>query len=166
MMKTFKVWEILKEFKDSCKCSGWKTSENEDWIKTNNEYHNFLWARNIHPSSFKKIVASRRCVICEGPSYHVVEASYTAWLFSEKPSEDLIKTILQNPNTSSRVAVYDMSPMMAGRNICARLNQTESTVFREFENFLKSDMKIKLRSFSSLSDTEVNTNDCSIAELA
>jgi hypothetical protein len=165
MMKMPKIWEIMTEFKNACKCRGWQTSESEDWVEINGEYHNFLWARDIHPSSFKKIVTNGKCVICEGLSYRVAKASCTAWLFSEKPSEALIKTVVENPSLSNKIAIYDLSPLLAGKNLCVKLNQTESPVFQEFESFLTSEIKVKLKPLPSFSSLEVNSDDFKIVQL-
>jgi hypothetical protein len=162
-MKMPRVWEILKKFKDCCKFRGWKTSESEDWIEIDEKYHNFLWARDVHPSSFKSIVSNRRCVVREGLSYHVVEASYTAWLFSETPSETLVKTVFDNPNFSKRIALYDLSPLLEGKNLCVKLNHTDSPVFQEFENFLKTELKVELKPLSNL---EFNADNYAVAELS
>ena len=162
-MKMPRVWEILKKFKDCCKFRGWKTSESEDWIEIDDEYHNFLWARDVHPSSFKSIVSNRRCIVREGLSYHVVEASYTAWLFSETPSETLVKTVFDDPNFSKKVALYDLSPLLEGKNLCVKLNHTDSPVFQEFENFLKTELKVKLKPLHNL---EFNADNYAVAELS
>jgi len=140
-----KVWEIMRKFKDFCSFRGWKTSESEDWVETDDKYHYFLWVRDVHPSSFKSIVSNRKCVVKEGLSYHVVEASYTAWLFSETPSEALVKTVFENPELSHRTALYDLSPLFDGKNLCIKINFTDSPVFQEFESFLKSELKVKLK---------------------
>ena len=161
-----RVWEILNKFKDCCKLRCWKTSESEDWIEIDEKYHNFLWARDVHPSSFKSIVSNKRCVVREGLSYHVVEASYTAWLFSETPSETLVKTIFDNPNFSKKVALYDLSPLLEGKNLCVKLNHTDSPIFQEFEHFLRNELKVKLKPLSSFSNTEITGKNCAIEELA
>jgi len=158
-----RVWEILRRFKDCCKFRGWKTSETEDWVETEDKYHNFLWARDIHPSSFKKIASDRKCVIQEGFSYRVVEASYTACLLTKTPSEGLVQTISENPDFSKRVALYDLSPLLEGRHLCIKLNSTDSPVFREFESFLKKELNVKLK---PLSNPRTSTENCTIAELA
>ena len=162
-MKTPKVWEILKKFKDFCKFHGWKTSESYDWIEIDDRYHNFLCARDIHPSSFKRIITNRKCVVREGLSYHVVEASYTAWVFSEPPSETLVKTILENQEFPKRIALYDLNPLLEGKNLCNKLNHTDSTVFQEFENFLKTELKVKLK---PLFNRELNSENYPITKLA
>ena len=158
-----KIREILERFKNLCKFHGWKTSEKDDWIETKNGYHNFLWTRSIHPSSFKSIAANRKCVVREGLSYRVVEASYTAWLFSEAPSETLIKAISENPDFSKRVAVYNLSPVLEGKNIGFKLNDTDSPVFQEFENFLRKELKVKLKPILNL---EIDSEEHAVTNFA
>lgn len=140
-----RICQILNSFKEFCKIHGWKISENEDWIKVNDKYHNFLWIRNIHLSSFRSILANRKCIVREGLSYRVIEASYTAWLLSEKPLKILVKEISENPTLHNRVALYDLSPILEGKNLCMKMNYTDSLVFQEFENFLKDQLKVKLK---------------------
>jgi len=161
-----KVWEILRKFKDMCRVRGWRTSESEDWVEIDDKYNSFLWARDIHPSSFKRIVLNRKCVVREGLSYRVVEASYTAWLFSETPSEVLVKTVFENPDFSERIALYDLSPLLEGKNLCVKLNQTDSPVFQEFESFLRNELKVKFKPLSSFSNTEITEKNCAPEELA
>ena len=148
---------------DSCKLRGWKTSESENWIEVDAKYHNFILTRDVHPASFKRIAANRKCVIREGVSYHVVDASYTAWLFSEPPSKALVKTVFENSDFSRRMALYDLSPLLEGKNLCVKLNYTDSPVFQEFENFLKGELKVKIKPFSNI---ELKTTDFTIAEMA
>ncbi|MBS7615685.1 hypothetical protein KEJ45_00585 [Candidatus Bathyarchaeota archaeon] len=149
-MRTSKVWEILRKFKELCRFHGWRTSENEDWIETGSEFHNFLLTRDVHPSSFKTIAANRKCIVREGLSYRVVEAAYTAWLFSEAPHENIVKMFLSNPEFLKRTALYDLSPIMEGRNTCLKLNCTSSPVFREFEKFLEKELGIKVEPYTDL----------------
>jgi hypothetical protein len=162
-MKTSKVWEILRKFKELCRFRGWKTSESEDWVETDNKYHNFLLTRNIHPSSFKSIAANRKCVVREGLSYRVVEASYMAWLFSETPPENLANLFLENPEFSKRVALYDLSPLTEGKNTCVKLNYTDSPVFQEFEKFLEKNLGVKIEQYANL---KLSLEDCTITEIS
>jgi len=162
-MKMPRVWEILKKFKDFCKFRGWKTSESEDWIEIDDKYHNFLWTRDVHPSSFKNIVSNRKCVVREGLSYRIVEASYTAWLFSKTPSETLVKTVSENPEFSRRIALYDLGPLLEGKNLCVKINYTDSPVFQEFESFLENELKVKLK---PLHGSGLNIKNYTITELA
>lgn len=158
-----RVWEILERFKDRCRFRGWKTSETEDWVEVGDTYHNFLWTRDVHLASFKKIASNQKCVIREGLSYRVVQPSCTAWLLSEAPQESLLKTIFENPDFSKRIALYDLSPLLEGKSMCTKLNSTGSPVFREFENFLKEELKVKLK---SLSASVASGENHPIAELA
>jgi len=162
-MRLPKILGILKGFKGFCQRFGWKTSENEDWIRINETYHNFVYARDIHTSSFKKIVASHKCVVPEGLSYRVVNASYMAWLFSETPSASVVETVCKDPEFSRKVAVYDLSLLLEGKNLCMKLNNTDSPAFQEFENFLRDDLKVK---FKTLRTPAKSMNNVTIAELA
>ena len=135
-MKMPRLWEIVKNFRELSKSLGWVTSENEDWVKVGNEYHTFVWARDIHPSSFKRISLNKRAAIREGQSYNVVAVSYTAWLFSESPPEIVTRQVSENPDFSNRIALYDLSRLLEGKSLCRRINSTESLVFQEFEKFL------------------------------
>ena len=166
MAKMPRIWEILNQFKNSCKSNGWKTAENEDWIEIEGKYHSLLLARDIPSSSFKKITTSQKCITFEGSAYRVVEASYTAWLFSETPSQTLIKTLLENPDLLNRVAIYDLSPLCRGEDRCIKINHTESQAFREFERFLKQDMKVKLEQTSTVFLNIMSASDYAIQQLA
>jgi hypothetical protein len=165
-MKMPMVWEILSRFKDSCKSRGWRTSESEDWVEIKDDYHNFLWTKDVHPSSFKKIAANKKCIVREGLTYRVVEAAYTAWLFSNEPSEALNRIVLENPDFTNRIAIYDLSPLLEGKNLCGRLNCTESFVFQEFESFLKNELRVRLKPLSLATDPNTNSSNCTIAEVA
>lgn len=141
-----RIWELIRGFKLECQLKGWETSEHEDWVKVGNEYHNFLWIRSIQPSTFKKVVIDHKCVIKEGVSYHVVDVSYTSWLFPEPPLEKVIQMVAQDPKLSRKTAIYDLSPAYEGKLACLRLNETDSIVFREFEKFLEKRWGVELRS--------------------
>jgi hypothetical protein len=155
-----KVWEILGKFKLFCGRLGWKTSEGEDWVEMEDNYHNFLLARDVHPSSFKRIALDKKCVVQEGTSYRVVEAAYTAWLFSETPSEELVRTICENPAFSKSIALYDFSQVAKGKNLCVKLNNTGSHVFREFESFLQSEMKVRVKPLQRLICQRAKVSSC------
>jgi hypothetical protein len=165
-MKMCQVWEILQSFKSSCSSLGWKTSENEDWIEIGHKYHTFLCTRDVHPSSFKKIVSNRKFVVKEGSSYRVAEASYTAWLFSEKPSETLLNSFFEDPTSSGRIAIYDLSSLLEEKCLCFKMNFTDSPVFQEFERFLQNKLNVKLKPLSPESAATMNTRDFTIEESA
>ncbi len=162
-MKISKIWDLLNKFKDLCKGRGWKISQTEDWIETKNGYHNFLMPRDINPSSFEKIASKSKCVIREGLSYHVVSPSYTAWLFSQTPPEEITKMVIENPDFSKRVAIYDLSAIAEGRKLCYKINKTNSPVFQEFETFVQNEFKI---TFKSSHNGETNVKGCTLKELA
>jgi hypothetical protein len=165
-MRMSEVWDIVTKFKDLCKRRGWRTSENEDWVESRNKYHNFVWVKDIHPSSFKRIATNNKCVIREGLTYRVVESSYTAWLFSKMPSEILVKTILENPDFSCRIALYDLGNLLDGRGLCTKLNYTDSSVFKESESFLENEFKIKIEPVSHTGVSGISTNTYSVTEMA
>jgi len=145
---------------------GWKTCESEDWVDVNDDYHNFLWTRNVTLASFKTIISNRKCVVQNGLLYKVVEPSYLAWLFSEMPSEDLVKTVLQNPDFSKRIAIFDFNQLLEGKNLCVKLNNTDSPVFQEFETFLQSELKVKVEPLQSSSDSNIKVSGNIVSELA
>ncbi len=140
-----RVWELIRCFKDECQSVGWKTSEHEDWVHLDNQYHNFLWTRTIHPSTFKKIAKASKCAVREGVSYRVVDVAYTAWLFSESPPEELMQTVMDDQNLAKNTAIYDMRGLHSSKPICIKLNSTGSRVFREFENFLQKKMGCRVQ---------------------
>jgi hypothetical protein len=140
-----KVWELLKYFKGQCQSKGYKTSEYGDWVKTGGEYHNFLWTRTVHPSTFEKIAMSRKFAIRKGISYQVVNVSYTAWVFPETPPEKLMQIVTENPELSRTIAIYDLSWAYAGKPVCLKLNGTNSMVFKEFEKFLQERWGVKIQ---------------------
>jgi hypothetical protein len=165
-MNISKISEVLTKFKQFCRLHGWRTSENEDWIDLNDDYHNFLTTKNVSPASFKTIIRNRKCVVHEGMNYTVVEPSHLAWLFSETPPKDLLSTILENPDFSRRIAIFDLSPTQEGKNTCTKLNNTDSPVFHEFETFLQTELKIKTESFQPFSDPKISLSDTAVPQLA
>jgi hypothetical protein len=132
-----RVWELLEGFKSQCQLRGWKTSENEDWIKIDDEYHNFLWTQTVHPSTFKKIASNHKCAILKDVTYQVVDVKYTAWLFTQGPPEDLLETVKEDPELSRRTAIYNLSWIYTDKPLCLKLNETKSMAFQEFEKFLE-----------------------------
>ncbi len=140
------IWSIIDCFKEHCRLSGWETCETEDLIKTEDgEYHSFLWTQTIHPSTFKRIASSRKCGIRRGVSYEVVDISYIAWLFQERPPEFLISQVKENPELTEIIAIFDLSGVYAGEKVCRKFNETESVVFKEFEQFLEENWEITFK---------------------
>ena len=83
--------------------------------------------------------------IREGQSYRVVDVSYTAWVFEQPPSKELIEKLLADPELSKRTAMYDLSGLSQGKTLCLKLNETSSKAFEEFERFLKEKYGITTR---------------------
>lgn len=149
-----RVWELLEAFKDHCASKGWKVCNSEDWIKIDDKYHNFLWARDISPSAFKQISSNRKCVVLENLSYSVVDACYTAWLFSESPPENLTKTLFCNQDFSKRIALYDLSQIFLSKPNIKRFNRTKSEAFKEFENFLENQLKARVSDYLKTDESD------------
>ena len=140
------IWNLIDNFKERCRLQGWETCETEDWVKTEDgEYHNFLWTQSIHPSTFERIALNHKCGIRRGNSYEVVDIFCTGWLFQESPPKLLISWLKENLELSRRTAIFDLSTIYAGENICYKYNRTESIVFREFERFLEEEWGIKFK---------------------
>ncbi len=165
-MKMPRLWEIVRKFRDRSKSHGWTTSENEDWVKVGDEYHAFVWARDVHPSSFKRISLNRRTAIRVGQSYNVVKMSYTAWLFSESPPEAVVREVSESPDFSNRIALYDLSGLLEGKSLYRRLNSTGSPVFQEFEAFLRNELKAKMKLMEPVSEASFKPGKFTVAEVA
>jgi hypothetical protein len=165
-MKMPRILKVLDNFKDLCKRQGWKTCENEDWVQTEDGFHNFLCARDISSSSFKKVASERKCVIEEGSTYHVVQASYTAWLFPQTPPDDLVRIVTENPDFNSRTALYDFSLLLEGETTCPRLNNTASSVFQEFEKFLQEQLDVQFEQLSSQLEPRTKNVGSTVPQLA
>ena len=144
-MDIVKLWSILGRFKKSCEAKGWKVEESTDLIKRGNEYHNFLYIRDLHPSTLRKIGVHSRSVVKEGETYRIVKVSYNAWICTKPLSRSVWDTLEENPELLERNAIYDLSELTTS-GVCRRLNETSSEVFREFEKFLSREMKLKFKS--------------------
>lgn len=144
-----KIWEIIASFKEQCKSKGWNTSEAHDWVRSGDEYHNFVWAPSVNPSTFMKVTASHRCIVSERVSYRVIDAAYTAWLFSQPPPENILESIVKDPQLFKKTAIYDLSQAYQGKMVCYKLNETDSQIFEEFEKFLTEKWGIEIKPFYS-----------------
>jgi len=54
--------------------------------------------------------------------------------------------ISEMPDITKRVAIYDVSFILTGRHECQKLNETNSVVFAEFEQFLKTEYGMRFKS--------------------
>lgn len=147
------IWNLIDSFKEHCFLRGWETSETEDWIKTEDgKYHNFLWTKTIHLSTFEKIALRHKCGIRRGNDYEVVDIAYMGWLFQERPPEFLASWIKDNSELAQVTAIFDFNYVYAGEKLCRSLNETDSRVFKEFEEFLNEEWNIEFKPFYELPD--------------
>ena len=145
------IWELIDSFKEQCSFRGWETCKKEDWVKTEDGvYHNFLWLQTIHPSTFEKIALNHKCGIYRGLYYEVVNIAYMAWLFKESPPEFILSNVKKNSELSEKTAIFDLSCAYHGGNICRKINETDSMVFKEFEKFLKDECSFELKSVDEI----------------
>ena len=150
-----KVWELLDRFKELCQLKGWKISEHEDWVKTNDDkYHIFLCIPTVNLSTFTKITTKSKCAIRQDLSYKVVNFSYSAWLFSKNPPENLVQQIIKNPKLLRKTAVFDFSRSSSDEPLCLKLNETASTVLGDFERFLEEDLEMTVKPVRELNHFE------------
>jgi len=136
-LKVPKIWDLLNRFKEICRGKGWQTSQHEDIVKVDDEYHDFIGTRTMHPSTFKRIIHNKKKAVPEGKSYRIIDIAYTALVFQQPPSEQLVEALASNSEISKKTALYDLSGVYQGKPLCLKLNQTDSLVFDEFEKFLK-----------------------------
>jgi hypothetical protein len=140
-----RVWELLKSFKDWCRRKGWRSSDEEDCIRLDHEYHDFVWAKNVRSSTFRKVTQNPKCTVSDGFSYRVLNASYIAWLFQQSPTNDIVQMLMDDPELSARTALYDLSQVYQGNPVCLKLNATKSQVFKEFERFLSENWGVTVK---------------------
>jgi hypothetical protein len=138
-------WELIKSFKEWCKCKGWRSDEEEDWIRLGHEFHDFVWVKNVQPSTFRRVMQNPKCTIHDGLSYRVVNASYVAWLFQELPSGIVVQALIDDPKLCARTALYDFSQVYQEAPTCLKLNATKSQVFDEFERFLSENWGVAVK---------------------
>lgn len=144
MIKTVrKIWEVVARFKCRCRSKGWRVIEREEVIKRNEEFHNILWTRKIHPSTFKSVAVDKTTTIQEGVSYRPIDVSYNAWICATPLPDSLKQIIAKNPELLNRNAVYDLSKIST-KGTAEKLNKTSSKVFQEFESFLKDEFQFEL----------------------
>jgi len=155
--KVPRVWELLKHFKESCHRKGWQTSDYEDIVKIDDEYHNFIGTRTIHPSTFRRIISNKKIAVPEGKSYRVIDVAYTAWVFQKPLSKKLIDNLTVNSDLSKKTALYDLSEVYQGKPTCFKLNETDSRVFDEFERFLKETYGVETKPLYEPSTKEPKT---------
>ncbi|MDH5747516.1 MAG: hypothetical protein OEZ21_11295, partial [Candidatus Bathyarchaeota archaeon] len=69
----------------------------------------------------------------------------------------------ENPDFSKRIALYNLSPVLEGKNLGFKLNYTGSPVFEEFEKFLRKELKVELK---PILNPEIDSEKHTITRLA
>ncbi len=141
------ILEMIDSFMNRCRLKGWEIIENETVVKSEGEYHNLIWIRELHPPTFERVAEYDEVAISDGAAYKTLETSYTAWICFKTSCESLMQIMTQKPELLRRNAVYDLSQAFINRT-CVKLNETASEVFHDFERFLLDDLRIKSCSLS------------------
>jgi hypothetical protein len=61
----------------------------------------------------------------------------------------------RKPRLLKRIALYDLSRLTEEKKLCAKLNGTDSCVFKEFENFLKNQFKVNVQPIAIVTTQDV-----------
>ena len=110
-----KIWEIVNKFEEwISKEKEWKVSRFYDLIQIGNKYHKFIWTKNFHPETFKKILSRQSCSLGDHLSYRTVRVSYLAWILNETPRPMVWKLVKETPCLSKRVAIYTVNKAFNG----------------------------------------------------
>ncbi|MBS7634760.1 hypothetical protein KEJ34_04600 [Candidatus Bathyarchaeota archaeon] len=104
-----------------------------------------MLVHQAHFETFRKVVAKTHLHVRDGNSYRIADVPYVALISQTAIPKSIINFLLSNPSLLQKVALYDMSPLYEGKRFCLRINETDSSVFRKFEDFLvKHGFGIKL----------------------
>jgi hypothetical protein len=136
MIYFFNFWDIIDKFKPVCRLKGWKTFEHEDLVNAEGKYHYFVLVHQVHLETFKRIVANTRQYFRDGNLYRGADVSYIALISQMAIPESVVSFLISKPSLLGKVALYDMNPLYEGKGFCLGINETDSSVFREFEDFL------------------------------
>jgi hypothetical protein len=136
MLHPSSFWDLVEKFKNACKNKNWRIYGYEDIIYDGSEYHHLVMVRQTRLETFKRVITNPHQSIKRGDQHEVINVSYIAWISQEQIPKIAADFLANRPALLSRVALYDLSPLYKGKNICLKMNRTNSIVFREFENFL------------------------------
>ncbi len=143
-----KTWEVVDKFEDwVCKKKDWTVIRPYDIIKIKNEYYKFIWTNNFHRQTFKKILSKQSCSLGDYRSYKTVDVSYIVWILNEVPNPIVWRLIKKTPCLLKSVAIYTINTSFINGSDCLKLNETDTIVLTEFENFLKTKMGIKPKEY-------------------
>jgi len=116
---------------------GWITGEFLDFVKHEDKYYCFVWVKSSFQERIPEILMDDRSSILEEGNYGVRRLHYKALIFQDPPPSSLVNTVARNRQLAERVAIYDLSPLYRGEEVCRRLNETGTSVYNEFEGFLR-----------------------------
>jgi len=136
MLHPSSFWSLIEKFKNACKNKNWRIYGDEDIVYDGSEYHRLVIVHQTRFETFKRVIANPHQSIKRGDQHEVVNVSYIAWISQEQIPKIAADFLANRPALLSRVALYDLSPLNNGENVCLKMNRTDSTVFREFESFL------------------------------
>lgn len=136
MLRLSNFWDFMEKFKHACKIRGWKVFEREDIVDENGRYHQIVLVHQIHFETFRRVTTSFHRFIRERETLNMIDISYIAWISQNPIPESVLDFLAAEPRLLSRIALYDLSLLDRGRNVCLKINETDSVVFQEFERFL------------------------------
>lgn len=128
---------LVELFFEHCREMGWITGEFLDFVKHDDKYYCFVWVKSSYQERIPEILMDNRSSILEEGGYGIRRLNYRALIFQDPPPPSLVSTVAGNSRLSERVAVYDLSPLYRGDEVCRCLNGTGTLVYHEFEDFLR-----------------------------
>jgi CRISPR/Cas system-associated endonuclease/helicase Cas3 len=127
-----------------CRKKGWSVGEYQDFVEKDGEYRVFFLIKNIFPR-LREIFTDDKWSIFEETSQKTRSVKYRAFIFEEKPPNELVKILKEDSALSGNVAIYYLSQLTNDEIICEAWNATGDSVFEEFEEFLKKDLRTNLK---------------------
>jgi hypothetical protein len=149
------IWDLLYTFREHHQSKAWKYYNNGTVVETNDEYHRFIWTRQLHIHTFRNLIHNPSCTICIHKTYMYTHPTYTAWILTEPPRADVWLYLIQDaPELLPHVAIYDLSQIYSeGSTSCLTINKTQSAVFNAFEQFLATNHNISCHQLTGLTGT-------------
>jgi len=128
---------LVEGFFQHCREMGWITGEFLDFVKHEDKYYCFVWVKSSYQGRIPEILMDDRSSILEEGGYGVRRLHFKALIFQEPPPSSVVSAVAGNSELSDRVAIYDLSPLYKGEEVCKCLNETGTLVYQEFEDFLR-----------------------------
>ena len=156
-----KIWEVVNKFEDwACQRKDYKVIRSCDLIQEKGEYYKFMWTPNFRTETFKKILSKQSCSLGNHLSYKTVKPSYMVWILNETPKALVWELIKKTPCLSKRVAIYAIHTLFGEMPTCLKLNETHTNVLDDFENFLKTELGVRVKVYlkNKLEISDVGNN--------